>query len=169
MLIKRALLGPSGARSCHTKGLTPLLSTVGQYHSRLSRLPWVPAIHSYLHRPSLSILNVSDVNLSDILLDRQWNNKERWAHSWKLYSGQAGDSQQEAWESGLMSEYWAGVVVTKNIRLRCWPITTCAKKGGREYGFFPQTRDGFGQYQWRVKLRGFQTRAGGFGLFLCIT
>lgn len=170
MLIKGARPSPSGAQSCQTKGPVPLLWTVGQYHSRLSRLPRVLVIRSYRRRPSLGVINASDINLSDILLDGQWNNKERWAHSWTFYWEQAGETQQGGWERGPMSEYWAGAAGTQKTAWRCRPISTCAKRVEENFFFlFLQARDGFCQYQLRVELQGFQTRAGGFGLFLCIT
>lgn len=68
------------------KRVPSLLSTGGHIIAWLSRLPWVLAIHSDQKQPSLGILKPSDINHSDILLDRQWNNKQRRIHSWNVYS-----------------------------------------------------------------------------------
>ena len=114
------------------KGEPSLFSTGGRIIAWLSRLPWVLAIHWNQKQPSLGILKLSDINHSDILLDRQWNNERRRAHSWKFYPE---SSLALLRGRGLRSGHWVGVVVTTKIGLRRWPMKRHAD-GGEGDGFF---------------------------------
>lgn len=121
------------------KGEPSLFSTGGRIIAWLSRLPWVLAIHWNQKQPSLGILKLSDINHSDILLDRQWNNERRRAHSWKFYSESSLGLLRGR---GLRSGHWVGVVVITKIGLRRWPMKRHAD-GGEGDVIFKALWDGF--------------------------